>query len=31
LPMLQGRGLTTFGNVLAEVRKHGRLLRDLNE
>jgi len=26
VPMLQARGLTTFGDVLAEVRRHGRLL-----
>lgn len=31
MPMLAGRGLDTFGAVLAEVRKHGRLLKDLNE
>jgi len=30
LPMLQGRGLATFGAVLTEVRRHGHLLRDLN-
>lgn len=30
MPMLQGRGLTTFGAVLSEVRRHGRLLKDLN-
>jgi DNA polymerase-3 subunit epsilon len=30
MPMLRGRGLCTFGAVLAEVRRHGRLLRDLN-
>ncbi|MEZ5778937.1 MAG: exonuclease domain-containing protein [Paracoccaceae bacterium] len=30
LPMLKGRGLVTFGDLLAEVRKHGRLLKDLN-
>ena len=30
LPMLKARGLDTFGDVLAEVRKHGRLLKDLN-
>lgn len=30
LPMLQGKGLITFGDVLREVRKHGRLLKDLN-
>jgi len=30
LPMLQGRGLTNFGAVLTELRRHGRLLKDLN-
>ncbi len=30
LPMLHARGLTRFGDVLGEVRRHGRLLRDLN-
>ncbi|OYX27320.1 MAG: DNA polymerase III subunit epsilon [Rhodobacterales bacterium 32-66-7] len=30
LPMLAGRDLATFGAVLTEVRKHGRLLKDLN-
>ncbi|WP_050929709.1 3'-5' exonuclease [Aestuariivita boseongensis] len=30
LPMLEARGLTTFGAVIAETRKHGRLLEDLN-
>lgn len=30
MPMLAGRGLVTFGDVLAEVRRHGRLLKDLN-
>jgi len=30
VPMLTARGLTTFGEVVAEVRKHGRLLKDLN-
>ncbi len=30
MPMLQGRGLATFGDVLTEVRRHGRLLKDLN-
>jgi DNA polymerase III subunit epsilon len=30
LPMLRARGLATFGDVLAEVRRHGRLLKDLN-
>ncbi len=28
--MLRGKGLLTFDQVLAEVRKHGRLLKDLN-
>lgn len=31
VPMLQARGLRTFGEVLAEVRRHGRLLKDANE
>ncbi|HHW64842.1 MAG TPA: DNA polymerase III subunit epsilon, partial [Rhodocyclaceae bacterium] len=30
LPMLKAKGLRSFGDVLAEVRKHGRLLKDLN-
>lgn len=30
LPMLQARGMKTFGDVIAETRKHGRLLEDLN-
>lgn len=30
LTMLRGRGITTFEEVLVEVRKHGRLLQDLN-
>jgi DNA polymerase-3 subunit epsilon len=30
MPMLKGRGIDTFGAVLTEVRKHGRLLKDLN-
>ena len=30
LPMLQAKGLETFGDVLTEVRRHGRLLKDLN-
>jgi DNA polymerase III subunit epsilon len=30
LPMLRARGLDTFGDVLGEVRRHGRLLKDLN-
>lgn len=28
---LQGRGLVTFGAVLGEVRRHARLLKDLND
>jgi DNA polymerase-3 subunit epsilon len=31
VPMLKGRGLASFGDVLGEVRRHGRLLKDLNE
>ena len=30
LPMLAARGIRTFGDVLEETRKHGRLLEDLN-
>lgn len=30
VPMLQAKGLMTFGDVLREVRRHGRLLKDLN-
>lgn len=30
LTMLRGRDITTFEEVLVEVRKHGRLLQDLN-
>ena len=30
LPMLKGRGLTTFGDVVTEMRRHGRLLKDMN-
>lgn len=30
LSMLEARGMKTFGDVLAETRKHGRLLEDLN-
>ena len=30
LPMLEARGLETFGAVLEETRRHGRLLEDLN-
>ena len=30
LPMLRGRGLTTFGAVLSDARRHGRLIKDMN-
>jgi len=30
VPMLQAKGLKTFGDVLAEMRRHGRLLKDAN-
>lgn len=30
LPALRARGIETFGDVIAEVKKHGRLLKDLN-
>ncbi len=30
LPLLEGRGLRTFGDVVEECRKHNRLLQDLN-
>lgn len=30
IPLLQARGLTRFREVVAETRKHGRLLQDLN-
>jgi DNA polymerase-3 subunit epsilon len=30
LPMLEARGLTRFGAVIEETRRHGRLLEDLN-
>ena len=30
LPMLRAQGSHTFGDVIAETRKHGRLLQDLN-
>ncbi|MFN3208284.1 MAG: exonuclease domain-containing protein [Roseovarius sp.] len=30
IPLLEARGLTTFGQVIAETRRHGRLIRDLN-
>lgn len=31
LPMLKARNFETFGDVIAETRKHGRLLQDLNQ
>lgn len=30
LPMLQARGMRTFGDVVEQTRRHGRLLEDLN-
>ncbi|MBF9041763.1 3'-5' exonuclease [Rhodobacterales bacterium HKCCE4037] len=30
LPLLEGQGITTFGALVAETRKHGRLLQDMN-
>lgn len=30
IPMLKAQGMNTFGEVIAETRKHGRLLLDLN-
>ena len=30
LPMLEARGMKTFGDVITETRRHGRLLEDLN-
>ncbi|MFQ6547843.1 exonuclease domain-containing protein [Aestuariibius sp. 2305UL40-4] len=30
LPLLEGKGLVTFGHLVSETRRHGRLLRDLN-
>lgn len=30
LPMLQAQGIETFGDLLAQTKKHGRLLEDLN-
>ncbi|MCD1620628.1 exonuclease domain-containing protein [Salipiger marinus] len=30
LPMLEARGITTFGQVLEETRRHGRILADQN-
>ncbi|NNE51742.1 MAG: 3'-5' exonuclease [Sulfitobacter sp.] len=30
LPLLEGKGIRTFGALIEETRKHGRLLHDLN-
>ncbi|GAB5437150.1 3'-5' exonuclease [Falsiruegeria mediterranea] len=30
IPMLEARGVRTFGEVVTETKKHGRLLQDLN-
>lgn len=30
LPLLEGKGIGTFGKLIEETQKHGRLLRDLN-
>lgn len=30
LPMLEARGMRTFGDVIAETRRYGRLLEDMN-
>ncbi|MFY0680156.1 MAG: 3'-5' exonuclease [Thalassovita sp.] len=30
IPMLEARGITSFGDLLEETRKHGRILKDLN-
>ncbi|MEX0286668.1 MAG: PolC-type DNA polymerase III [Paracoccaceae bacterium] len=30
LPLLEAKGITTFGELVEETRKHGRLLEDLN-
>ena len=30
IPLLENKGFETFGDVIRETRKHGRLLRDLN-
>lgn len=30
IPLLEGRGIVTFGDLLAETRKHGKILKDLN-
>jgi len=30
LPLLKGKGIVTFGDLIAQTQKHGRLLEDLN-
>lgn len=30
IPMCEAKGIRTFGDLVAETRKHGRLLQDLN-
>ena len=30
LPLLQGKGILTFGALIEQTQKHGRLLHDLN-
>ena len=30
LPLLQGKSIETFGALVQETRKHGRLLKDMN-
>lgn len=31
LPLLEGKGITTFGQLVQEMQRHGRLLQDLND
>ena len=31
IPLLEGKGLVRFGQVIAETQRHGRLLQDLNK
>ncbi|MFC6636640.1 3'-5' exonuclease [Sulfitobacter sp. JBTF-M27] len=31
IPLLEGKGLVRFGQVIAETQRHGRLLKDLNK
>jgi len=30
IPLLEGKGLTTFGDVITETKRHGRLIQDQN-